>query len=162
RRVIPDEVERRGDHADRAAPAGDRRRLGLHEPRRDGHALGASERPGELPPLPAGLRPPAARHPCSAARRRSSLAHLRPRLRPAEVIQRKRDGEELAAQEIAELVSGFTRGDVPDYQMSAFLMAVYFRGLSGAETYALTDAMIASGETIDLAGALGRKVVDKH
>ena len=57
---------------------------------------------------------------------------------------------------------GYTRGEVPDYQMAAFLMAVYFRGLSGAETFALTDAMIASGETIDLGSALGRKVVDKH
>src|SRR3954470_25071376 len=46
--------------------------------------------------------------------------------------------------------------------MSAFCMAVYFRGLSPAETHALTDAMIASGETLDLAAAIGRKVVDKH
>src|SRR4051794_11957494 len=46
--------------------------------------------------------------------------------------------------------------------MAAFCMAVYFRGLSSAETFALTDAMIASGETLDLASALGRKVVDKH
>jgi pyrimidine-nucleoside phosphorylase len=51
---------------------------------------------------------------------------------------------------------------VPDYQMAAFCMAVYFRGLSPAETFALTDAMIRSGETIDLGAALGRKVVDKH
>ena len=56
----------------------------------------------------------------------------------------------------------YTVGDVPDYQMAAFLMAVYFRGLSHAETFALTDAMIRSGETLDLGAALGRKVVDKH
>jgi pyrimidine-nucleoside phosphorylase len=80
----------------------------------------------------------------------------------AELIQRKRDGEELDADELAELVLGYTRGDVPDYQMAAFLMAVYFRGLSGAETFALTDAMIRSGETLELGAALGRKVVDKH
>ncbi len=72
-------------------------------------------------------------------------------IRPAELIERKRDGEELVGDEIAELVLGYTRGEVPDYQMSAFLMAVCFRGLSGAETFALTDAMIASGDTIDLA-----------
>jgi len=83
-------------------------------------------------------------------------------IRPAELIRRKRDGEELAQDEIAELVLGYARGDVPDYQMAAFAMAVYFRGLSPRETFALTDAMIRSGETIDLGTALGRKVVDKH
>ena len=83
-------------------------------------------------------------------------------IRPAELIQRKRDGEELAADELAELVLGYARGDVPDYQMAAFCMAVFFRGLSPAETFALTDAMIRSGETLDLGAALGRKVVDKH
>jgi pyrimidine-nucleoside phosphorylase len=83
-------------------------------------------------------------------------------IRPAELIQRKRDGEELSNDELLELVLGYTRGEIPDYQMSAFLMAVYFRGLSGRETFALTDAMIRSGETLDLRAALGRKVVDKH
>ncbi|HET7568321.1 MAG TPA: thymidine phosphorylase [Gaiellaceae bacterium] len=83
-------------------------------------------------------------------------------IRPAELIQRKRDGGELEADELAELVLAYTRGEVPDYQMSAFLMAVYFRGLSEAETFALTDAMVRSGETIDLAAAIGRRVVDKH
>jgi pyrimidine-nucleoside phosphorylase len=83
-------------------------------------------------------------------------------IRPAELIQRKRDGHELGAEEISELVLGYVRGDVPDYQMSAFCMAVYFRGLSAAETFALTEAMIRSGETIDLGAAIGRKVVDKH
>ena len=83
-------------------------------------------------------------------------------IRPAELIERKRDGEELSAEEIRELVLGYTRDDVPEYQVAAFLMAVYFRGLSGAETFALTDAMIASGETIELGAALGRTCVDKH
>jgi pyrimidine-nucleoside phosphorylase len=83
-------------------------------------------------------------------------------IRPAELIERKRDGGRLEAGELRELILGYARGEVPDYQMAAFAMAVYFRGLSPEETYALTDAMIASGETLDLGAALGRKVVDKH
>ena len=83
-------------------------------------------------------------------------------IRVSELIQRKRDGEELPDDELAELVLGYARGDVPDYQMAAFCMAVFFRGLSERETYVLTDAMVRSGETIDLGSALGRKVVDKH
>jgi pyrimidine-nucleoside phosphorylase len=83
-------------------------------------------------------------------------------IRPADLIERKRDGEELSGEEISELVLAFTRGDVPDYQMSAWCMAVYFRGLSDRETHALTDAMVRSGDTIDLGAALGRRVVDKH
>ena len=83
-------------------------------------------------------------------------------IRPAELIQRKRDGEELGAAELGELILAYSRGDVPDYQLAAFCMAVYFQGLSTAETFALTDAMVRSGETIDLGAALGRRVVDKH
>jgi pyrimidine-nucleoside phosphorylase len=79
-----------------------------------------------------------------------------------ELIRRKRDGERLPADELAELVLAYTRGDVPDYQMAAFCMAVFFRGLDGQETFSLTDAMIRSGETIELGAAIGRKVVDKH
>ncbi|MGH3005746.1 MAG: thymidine phosphorylase [Gaiellaceae bacterium] len=82
-------------------------------------------------------------------------------MHPAELIQRKRDGAELSADELAELVLAYARDDVPDYQMAAFCMAVYFRGLTPAETHALTEAMVRSGETIDLS-PLGRKVVDKH
>ena len=82
-------------------------------------------------------------------------------IRPAELIQRKRDGEELAQDEIRELVLAYVRDEVPDYQMSAFLMAVYFRGLNAPETHALADAMVASGATVDLS-PLGRRVVDKH
>ena len=83
-------------------------------------------------------------------------------IRPAELIERKRNGEELPAEEISELILGYARGEVPDYQLAAFCMAVYFRGMTSAETYALTDAMIRSGRTLDLGAALGRKVVDKH
>src|SRR5262249_1761031 len=83
-------------------------------------------------------------------------------IRAVQLTQRKRDGQELAAGELRDLVLGYARGDVPDYQMAAFCMAVYFRGLSSAETFALTDAMIASGDTIELGAALGRKTVDKH
>ena len=83
-------------------------------------------------------------------------------IRPAELIQRKRDGEQLPDDELAELILGYARGEVPDYQMAAFCMAVFFRGLTPHETYVLTDAMIRSGETIDMSAALGRKVVDKH
>jgi pyrimidine-nucleoside phosphorylase len=83
-------------------------------------------------------------------------------IRPAELIERKRNGEELPAGEISELILGYAKGAIPDYQLAAFCMAVYFRGMTAAETYALTDAMIASGRTLDLGGALGRKVVDKH
>jgi pyrimidine-nucleoside phosphorylase len=82
-------------------------------------------------------------------------------IHPAELIRRKRDGEELAADELAELTLAYARDEIPDYQMAAFCMAAYFRGLSAAETHALTDAMVESGEVIDLS-PLGRKVVDKH
>ncbi len=75
-----------------------------------------------------------------------------------ELIARKRDGGELTAGEIDELVLG----DVPDYQLAAFLMAVYFRGLSSRETFSLTDAMVRSGDQIHLGEELGRRVVDKH
>ena len=83
-------------------------------------------------------------------------------IRPAELIERKRDGDRLTADEINELILGHARGDVPDYQMAAFCMAVYFRGLTADETLALTDAFVRSGSTLDLRSALGRSVVDKH
>jgi pyrimidine-nucleoside phosphorylase len=79
-----------------------------------------------------------------------------------ELIERKRNGEELSAADVREFIAAYVRGHVPDYQAAAFLMAVWFRGLSAAETYAMTDAMVASGETVDLAARLGRRVVDKH
>ena len=83
-------------------------------------------------------------------------------IRPAELIERKRDGGHLDPEEIAELVLGHARGEIPDYQLAAFCMAVYFRGLSADETLALTEAFVRSGSTLDLRSELGRSVVDKH
>jgi pyrimidine-nucleoside phosphorylase len=82
-------------------------------------------------------------------------------MRTVDLIQRKRDGEELSPQEIAALVDGYTRNEIPDYQMSAFLMAVFFSGMTDREVSALTECMIKSGETVDLSGIPGMKV-DKH
>src|SRR6478672_5647588 len=83
-------------------------------------------------------------------------------IRVPELIERKRDGGELSAEELAELMLGYAEGEIPDYQLAAFCMAVFFRGLTPRETFALTEALIRSGTTVDLSGALGRKVVDKH
>lgn len=82
-------------------------------------------------------------------------------MRVYDLIARKRDGHELDPAEIGFLINGYARGVVPDYQMSAWLMAICIRGMSTRETAALTEAMIASGETIDLTSVLGIKV-DKH
>jgi len=78
-----------------------------------------------------------------------------------DVICKKRDGGELSRREIQALVRGYTRGDIPDYQASAWLMAALLRGLSRAETAALTDAMLHSGEILDLSEFPAAKV-DKH
>src|SRR5215210_5107752 len=83
-------------------------------------------------------------------------------IRAAELIERKRDGGELAPAEWNELMLAYARDEVPDYQLAALCMAIFFRGLTSAETYAFTQAMIATGDTVDLRSALGRKVVDKH
>ena len=83
-------------------------------------------------------------------------------IHPVELIERKRNGGELTAQELEELMLGYAREEIPDYQLAAFCMAVFFRGLSNAETEALCQAMIKTGDTIDLHTALGRKAVDKH
>ena len=82
-------------------------------------------------------------------------------MRTVDLIHRKRDGEELAANEIQFLVDGYTRGDIPDYQMSAFLMAVYYSGMSDREVSSKTDCMVASGTKVDLSDIPGVKV-DKH
>jgi pyrimidine-nucleoside phosphorylase len=81
--------------------------------------------------------------------------------RAIDVIREKRDGGELSRGAIESLVMAYTRGDIPDYQVSAWLMAVVLRGMTRSETAALTDAMLHSGEVLDLS-SLPVKKVDKH
>ena len=78
-----------------------------------------------------------------------------------EVIGRKRDGDELTFEEIDWLIAAFVRGEVPDYQMAAWLMAVCIRDMTRAETLALTQSMVRSGDVLDLSTVPGVKV-DKH
>jgi pyrimidine-nucleoside phosphorylase len=82
-------------------------------------------------------------------------------MRTVELIQRKRDGEELAPEEIDFMVDGYTSAEIPDYQMAAFLMSVYFAGMTDREVSRLTECMLRSGETVDLSAVPGIKV-DKH
>lgn len=82
-------------------------------------------------------------------------------MRPYEIIKKKRDGLVLSAEEIAGFIAAYTKGDIPDYQMSAMTMAVFFKGLTPPELAAWTGAMLRSGEVLDLSDIPGFKV-DKH
>jgi pyrimidine-nucleoside phosphorylase/thymidine phosphorylase len=82
-------------------------------------------------------------------------------VRAVDIIQKKRDGEELGREEVAFFVDGYTHGSIPDYQASAFAMAVFFRGMTPAETVALTESMMRTGEILDLSDLPGPRV-DKH
>ncbi|MDT8069298.1 MAG: thymidine phosphorylase [Terriglobia bacterium] len=78
-----------------------------------------------------------------------------------ELIKKKRDGRELSCQEIEFIISAYTRGEVPDYQVSAFLMATFLRGMTRAETSALLHSMLYSGQVLDFSDLPARKI-DKH
>ncbi len=82
-------------------------------------------------------------------------------MRPYELIKAKRDGQTLSAPDIADLLAGYTKGRVPDYQMAAMCMAIFYKGLSAEELGAWTRAMLESGEVLDLSDTPGVKV-DKH
>lgn len=78
-------------------------------------------------------------------------------MRAVDLIRKKRDSGEHSRDEIDFLIRGYTRGDIPDYQMSAWLMAVWLRGMNGTESAALTEAMLYSGEVVDLSEIAGKK-----
>lgn len=82
-------------------------------------------------------------------------------MNPVEIIRKKRQGEVLSSKEIQYMINGFTRGKIYDYQFSAFLMAIFFRGMTVEETSILTDTMLNSGKVINLKSIKGFKV-DKH
>lgn len=82
-------------------------------------------------------------------------------MRAYDIIAAKRDGATLSREQIDFMVQGYVEGQIPDYQMAAFCMAIYFRGMTHLETAQLTDAMARSGDQVDLS-ALGDKTVDKH
>lgn len=82
-------------------------------------------------------------------------------MRMVDLIAKKRDGKELTTEEINFFIDGYTKGDIPDYQVSAMNMAIYFQDMSDRERADLTMAMVNSGETIDLSAIEGIKV-DKH
>ena len=82
-------------------------------------------------------------------------------MRMYDIIQRKRDGKELTTEEINFFIDGYTKGEIPDYQASALLMAIYLQKMNKRETVDLTNAMVNSGEVVDLSSIEGIKV-DKH
>ena len=86
---------------------------------------------------------------------------LSTRMRAVDLIRKKRDSGELSHEEIDFLVSGYTRGEIPDYQMAAWLMAAWIRGMNRAELAALTEVMLHSGQVLDHSDIPGKKV-DKH
>jgi len=82
-------------------------------------------------------------------------------MRMYDLIMKKRNGEALSEEEINYMIEEYTKDRIPDYQMSAMMMAIYFRGMSAQETTALTMAMAHSGDMMDLSAVSGVKV-DKH
>ncbi|MBP7096633.1 MAG: thymidine phosphorylase [Spirochaetia bacterium] len=82
-------------------------------------------------------------------------------MRAVDIIMRKRDGHELSREEIAFLVEGYVKGEIPEYQVSSWLMAVFFKGMTSREAADLTDLMLRSGASMDLSGLAG-PFVDKH
>src|SRR5919107_48686 len=190
-RAVPRHLDREGPRpggpaAGRGGAAGGppARRAGPERPpapRREGHLLLHRRRadgPRERPPAPAPParrgrrpRPHRPRGPGPGPLRAGARRRRRPpgqtphpmsrRVRAVDVIAGKRDGGEIPGEELRDFVLAYAREELPDYQMAAFLMAGYLRGFTRSETEALTEAMVASGERLDL-GRLSGPTVDKH
>src|SRR6201992_2667562 len=166
----------RADALRRARPGLGAARVGRRDPHRGGCPEPGRQCPAALRPLPPGAAGggrgrPAGRHrgrPGAAGPPAGVRVH---RCRPprgrvtvpavVDLIHVKRDGGILSADEVRWLIGAYTRGDIADEQMSALLMAIFFRGLAPAELREWTAAMIASGQRLDLSG-VGRPTVDKH
>ena len=86
---------------------------------------------------------------------------MKPSFNPVDLIRKKRDGDQLSASEISLLITEYMKGNIPDYQMSALLMAIYFQGMNFDETACLMRAMKDSGQVLDLS-SIRRPVIDKH
>ncbi len=82
-------------------------------------------------------------------------------MRMYDIIEKKKHGKELSREEIFDMIRAYTDGAIPDYQISALMMAIYFKGMSDREIFDLTEAMMLSGDTVDLS-AFGERSVDKH
>ena len=82
-------------------------------------------------------------------------------MRAVDIIMKKRDGHELCREELAFIITGYVAGDIPDYQVSSLLMAIFFKGMSFEETATLTELMLKSGAVMNLGGIAG-PFVDKH
>ena len=106
--------------------------------------------------------------PAASTSRRASAAAASARAKAVvtidvvDAIRTKRDGGALSDEQIDAIIAGYSQGSIPDYQVSALLMAICWRGMTPAETLRLTQAMVASGDVLDPAAQLGRRIVDKH
>lgn len=81
-------------------------------------------------------------------------------MRMVDLIEKKKHGQELSEEEIHDIIQGYVANQIPDYQMSAFMMATYFQGMSEKETAILTSEMMHSGDTMDLSGIQGIRLIN--
>src|SRR5262249_5839927 len=121
----------------------------------------AAQRCWETFGIPHGWKAPNRRRPRAHPARDYQQRRNIEQVNPTDLIRKKRDGEALSSAEIHSFITGYLHNEVTDYHMSAFLMAVYFKGMTAGETFELMREMRSSGTSLDLSSIPGRKV-DKH